>query len=42
MDGEPVETGGRPKEEVDYIKTTKLLLGQSLYSDSWLELSEAL
>lgn len=38
MDGEPVETGGRPKEEVDYIKTTKLLLGQSLYSDSWLEL----
>jgi 5-methyltetrahydrofolate corrinoid/iron sulfur protein methyltransferase len=38
MDGEPVEPGGRPKEEVDYIKTTKLLLGQSLYSDSWLEL----
>ena len=38
MNGEPVEPGGRPKEEVDYIKTTKLLLGQSLYSDSWLEL----
>ena len=38
MDGEPVEPGGRPKEEVEYIKTTKLLLGQSLYSDSWLEL----
>ena len=38
MNGEPVEPEGRPKEEVDYIKTTKLLLGQSLYSDSWLEL----
>lgn len=26
------------KEEIDYVKTARLLLGESLYSDSWLEL----
>jgi len=26
------------KEEADYVKTAKVLLGQSLYSDSWLDL----
>ena len=38
MDGEPVDMGGLSKEEADYVKTTKVLLGQTLYSDSWLEL----
>ena len=38
MDGEPVEMTGLSKEEQDYVKTAKVLLGQTLYSDSWLEL----
>ena len=38
MDGEEVDTGSLSKEEVDYVKTAKLLMGQSLYSDSWIEL----
>jgi 5-methyltetrahydrofolate corrinoid/iron sulfur protein methyltransferase len=38
MDGGEVDTGSLDKEEVDYVKTAKLLMGQSLYSDSWLEL----
>jgi 5-methyltetrahydrofolate corrinoid/iron sulfur protein methyltransferase len=38
MDGEPVETSGLSKEEIDYVKTARVLIGQTLYSDSWLEL----
>jgi 5-methyltetrahydrofolate corrinoid/iron sulfur protein methyltransferase len=38
MDGEPVETTGLSKEETDYVKTARVLIGQTLYSDSWLEL----
>jgi 5-methyltetrahydrofolate corrinoid/iron sulfur protein methyltransferase len=38
MDGEPLDMAKLSKEEVDYVKTTKVLLGQALYSDSWLEL----
>jgi 5-methyltetrahydrofolate corrinoid/iron sulfur protein methyltransferase len=38
MDGEEVDMGSLDKEEVDYVKTARLLMGQSLYSDSWLEL----
>jgi 5-methyltetrahydrofolate corrinoid/iron sulfur protein methyltransferase len=38
MNGEQVDTATLSKEEVDYVKTTKILLGQSLYSDSWLEI----
>lgn len=38
MDGAEVDTGSLSKEEVDYVKTTRILLGHSLYSDSWLEL----
>lgn len=37
MDGEEVDTAGIGKKEIDYVKTTRLLLGQSLYSHSWLE-----
>jgi 5-methyltetrahydrofolate corrinoid/iron sulfur protein methyltransferase len=38
VDGEQMDLGTLSKEEADYVKTTKILLGQSLYSDSWLEL----
>ncbi|MGC8907512.1 MAG: dihydropteroate synthase [Desulfomonilaceae bacterium] len=37
MDGEDVDTTGLSKREIDFVKTTKLLLGHSLYSHSWLE-----
>jgi 5-methyltetrahydrofolate corrinoid/iron sulfur protein methyltransferase len=38
MDGEIVDPAKLSKEEVDYVKTARVLLGQTLYSDSWLEL----
>jgi 5-methyltetrahydrofolate corrinoid/iron sulfur protein methyltransferase len=38
MDGEEVDTGGMGKRELDFVKTSKLLLGHSLYSHSWLDL----
>jgi 5-methyltetrahydrofolate corrinoid/iron sulfur protein methyltransferase len=37
MDGETADPSGLSKEEADYVKTAKVLLGQTLYSDSWLE-----
>ena len=38
MNGEPIDMSSLSKEEADYVKTAKVLLGQSLYSDSWLDL----
>jgi 5-methyltetrahydrofolate corrinoid/iron sulfur protein methyltransferase len=38
MDGEAVDMGALTKELQDYVKTAKVILGESLYSDSWLEL----
>jgi 5-methyltetrahydrofolate corrinoid/iron sulfur protein methyltransferase len=38
MDGEEVDLKTLTKEEADYVKTTKVLMGKILYSDSWLEL----
>jgi len=38
MDGEEVDLKSLSKEEADYVKTTKVLMGKTLYSDSWLEL----
>jgi 5-methyltetrahydrofolate corrinoid/iron sulfur protein methyltransferase len=38
MDGEAVDTSSLSKEEADYVKTERILMGESLYSDSWLEL----
>ena len=38
MEGENLDAGNLSPEQVDYFKTTKVLLGQSLYSDSWLKL----
>jgi 5-methyltetrahydrofolate corrinoid/iron sulfur protein methyltransferase len=38
VDGDEPDPGSLEKEQVDYVKTAKVLLGHSLYSDSWLEL----
>jgi 5-methyltetrahydrofolate corrinoid/iron sulfur protein methyltransferase len=38
VDGDEPALGSLSKGEVDYVKTAKILLGHSLYSDSWLEL----
>jgi 5-methyltetrahydrofolate corrinoid/iron sulfur protein methyltransferase len=37
MDGEDIAAASLTKEQVNYIKTTKVLIGKTLYSDSWLE-----
>lgn len=36
--GEQVDIGSLPKQQQDYAKTVNVLMGKSLYSDSWLEL----
>ena len=38
MDGEAPDMGSLAKELQDYAKTTNVILGKSLYSDSWLDL----
>jgi 5-methyltetrahydrofolate corrinoid/iron sulfur protein methyltransferase len=38
MDGNEPDKGSLTKELLDYLKTAKVILGHSLYSDSWLEL----
>lgn len=38
MDGEEIDLKSVGKEEGNYVKTTKVLMGKILYSDSWLEL----
>lgn len=38
VDGEEVSTSGLDDEAIRYIKTVRVILGQTLYSDSWLEL----
>jgi 5-methyltetrahydrofolate corrinoid/iron sulfur protein methyltransferase len=38
MDGEAIDMGSLSKEMVGYVKTARVILGHSLYSDSWLEL----
>ncbi|MBW1765693.1 MAG: dihydropteroate synthase [Deltaproteobacteria bacterium] len=38
MDGDEVDTGSLSKDMQDYVKTAKVILGRSLYSDSWLEI----
>ncbi len=38
IDGNEPDVASLNKEEADYVKTTKVLLGHSLYSDSWLQL----
>jgi 5-methyltetrahydrofolate corrinoid/iron sulfur protein methyltransferase len=38
VSGEEPDSASLSKEQVDYVKTAKILLGHSLYSDSWLQL----
>jgi 5-methyltetrahydrofolate corrinoid/iron sulfur protein methyltransferase len=38
MDGQIDEMAGMEPEEVEYVKTVRVLMAQTLYSDSWLEL----
>lgn len=38
MDGNEPDVSSLSKELGDFVKTTKVLMGRSLYSDSWLEL----
>ena len=38
MDEEEIDMGSLSKEMQDYVKTARVILGHSLYSDSWLEL----
>ncbi|MFC1954957.1 dihydropteroate synthase [Chloroflexota bacterium] len=38
MDGEQPDPSSLSKEEIKYVKTVKVLNGESLYTDSWLEL----
>lgn len=37
MDGEDIDLSSLPAKERDYVKTTKVLLGEILYSHAWLE-----
>ena len=37
MDGNAPDLGGLSKELQDYVKTVNVILGNTLYSDSWLE-----
>lgn len=36
-DGEEIDMASLSKEEQDFVKTARVILGHSLYSDSWLE-----
>jgi 5-methyltetrahydrofolate corrinoid/iron sulfur protein methyltransferase len=38
MDGEEIDLKSLSKEQANHVKTTKVLMGKILYSDSWLEL----
>jgi 5-methyltetrahydrofolate corrinoid/iron sulfur protein methyltransferase len=38
MDGETVDTSGLSEEAQQYVKTVNVLMGKSLYSDSWLDI----
>jgi len=38
MDGEAVDMDALSPKEVDYVKTTRMLMAESLYSHSWLKL----
>ena len=38
LDGNEPDLSGLSKEHQDYVKTVNVILGKSLYSDSWLEI----
>ena len=37
MDEEEMDISSLPQKELEYVKTTRILMGKSLYSHSWLE-----
>jgi len=37
MDGEDIDLSPLSQKEVEYVKTAKVLTGENLYSDAWLE-----
>jgi len=37
MDGEDVDLSALSEKQVHYVKTAKVLMGETLYSDAWLE-----
>lgn len=37
MDGEDMDLASLSQQETDYVKTVKVLIGETLYSDAWLE-----
>lgn len=37
MDGENIDLSSLSQEEINYVKTAKVLMGETLYSDAWLE-----
>ncbi|MFC1925128.1 dihydropteroate synthase [Chloroflexota bacterium] len=37
MDGETIDLASLSQQEIDYVKTAKVLTGETLYSHSWLE-----
>jgi len=38
MDGESIDLAGLSPKEIQYVKTTRVLMGETLYSHSWLEI----
>jgi cobalamin-dependent methionine synthase I len=38
MDGEEIDLSPLPQKEAAYVKTARVLMAQSLYSDAWLEI----
>jgi 5-methyltetrahydrofolate corrinoid/iron sulfur protein methyltransferase len=38
MDGDKPDIASLPKEMQNYARTTRVLMGESLYSHSWLEI----
>jgi cobalamin-dependent methionine synthase I len=38
MDGDDIDLSPLPQKEVAYVKTARVLMAQSLYSDAWLEI----
>ncbi|HEU65254.1 MAG TPA: dihydropteroate synthase, partial [Chloroflexi bacterium] len=37
MDGEDMDLSALSEKEVEYVKTARVLMGETLYSDAWLE-----
>jgi 5-methyltetrahydrofolate corrinoid/iron sulfur protein methyltransferase len=38
MDGEEIDLSPLSQKEAAYVKTARVLMAQSLYSDAWLEI----